>query len=51
LALNRAGRHSFYDMRISASLWPRIMAHTTEEDPSMLYAMLSIRPDVVKPPS
>jgi hypothetical protein len=46
LALNRAGRHSFGDVRVSASLWPRIMGHVSDDEPSLLYAMLSVRPDV-----
>ena len=47
LALNRAGRHSFGNMGIPASLWPRVMAHAPEDEPSILYAMLKSRPDVV----
>jgi hypothetical protein len=47
LALNRAGRHSFGNVDIPASLWPRIMSHVSEDDPSLLYAMLKNRPDVM----
>jgi len=46
LALNRAGRHSFGNMDIPASLWPRIMSHVSEDSPSLVYAMLKTRPDV-----
>lgn len=46
LTLNRAGRHSFGNMDIPASLWPRIMSHVSEDSPSLVYAMLKTRPDI-----
>lgn len=46
LALNRAGRHSFGDMKIPASLWPRIMSHVNEDDYSVMFTVLKNRPDV-----
>lgn len=41
LALNRAGRHSFADPYMPATLWPRIMARASEADPSLMYTMLA----------
>jgi len=46
LALNKAGRHSFSDVVISTSVWPRILARSSNKDPSVLYAALCERPDI-----
>lgn len=50
LSLNNAGRHSFFNLQIPSSLWPRILSTNIAKnnDPSMMYSFLSIRPDVVK---
>jgi hypothetical protein len=46
LALNRAGRGAFGDTSIKPSLWQRIMAKASKDDPSLLFHMLCRRPDV-----
>lgn len=46
LALNRAGRHSFHDTRIGASLWPLLLANKTEDEASLVYTILVERPDI-----
>ena len=48
LALNRAGRHSFGNVGLPSSLWPRIMGRVSNDDPSLLFAILIERPDIVK---
>ena len=46
LALNRAGRHSFCNMSVPVGLWPRILSRCSKDDPSLMYSMLSLRPDL-----
>lgn len=46
LALNQAGRHSFSNLELSTALWSRILAKSSENDPSLLHAALSQRPDI-----
>jgi Ran GTPase-activating protein (RanGAP) involved in mRNA processing and transport len=46
LALNRAGRHSFCNMQVPVGLWPRILARVSNDDPLLLYDMISLRPDL-----
>jgi hypothetical protein len=46
LALNQAGRHSFSNLELSTALWSRILAKTSQDDPSLLHAALLERPDI-----
>lgn len=49
LALNRAGRHSFCNMQVLLGLWPRILSRVSADDPSLVYDMISLRPDLGRP--
>lgn len=46
LALNRGGRHIWASMETSMGLWPRILAKSSHDDPSLIYAGLTERPDI-----
>jgi Ran GTPase-activating protein (RanGAP) involved in mRNA processing and transport len=46
LALNRAGRHSFCNMQVPVGLWPRILARVSHDDPTLIFYMISLRPDL-----
>lgn len=46
LRLNRSGRHSFADLRLTPAVWPRILAKSSKRDPSLLFIALSVRPDI-----
>jgi Leucine Rich repeat len=49
LALNRAGRHSFGNTKLNSGLWPRIVGRISQnEDPSVLFSLLTNRPDIVQ---
>lgn len=47
LALNRAGRHTFGDFNLPRGLWPRIIERVSSDDPKILYAVLTSRPDIL----
>lgn len=46
LALNRSGRGSFKDLSIRQCSWSRIISKVSNDDPSLLFAMLQTQPDV-----
>mmetsp|Transcript_32101 Transcript_32101/g.53711 ORF Transcript_32101/g.53711 Transcript_32101/m.53711 type:complete len:320 (-) Transcript_32101:80-1039(-) len=47
LAMNRAGRSELGDLTIASSLWPRILSKVSKDEPSLLFTMLQLRPDVI----
>jgi hypothetical protein len=48
LALNRGGRHALGDFDLPSNLWPRMLGRVSDKDPTLLFVLLSGRPDILE---